>query len=49
MCTGGIYLVGSVTNSAISKMKGVDFLEQFKVRHPEVAHVISEIPLVVCK
>lgn len=49
MCTGGLYLVGSLTNSIVGKMKDVDFLEGFKTRHPELAHIISEIPLVVCK
>lgn len=49
MCTGGIYLVGSLTNSIISRIKDTDFLAGFKNRHPEVAHVIEKIPIVVCK
>jgi glucokinase len=27
MCTGGLYLVGSLTNSIVGKIKEVDFLE----------------------
>ena len=36
MCTGGLYLVGSLTNSLIDVMKGRDFFKGYKERHPEM-------------
>jgi glucokinase len=49
MCTGGMYLVGSITNSLLPRIKDKNILASPMARHPEVAHMISKIPLVVCK
>jgi len=49
MCSGGLYLVGSLTNSVLSKLKDIDFLSGFNSRHPETAHVVKTIPIIVCK
>lgn len=49
MCTGGIYLVGGLTNSIIGVLKGRDFLKGYKERHPEMYENIKDIPIVVSK
>lgn len=49
MTTGGLYLVGSITNSLIPRLKGKDILAAFKKRHPEVSNVVEQTPLLVCK
>jgi glucokinase len=33
MCIGGIYLVGSITNTLLPKLQGVDILASFRERH----------------
>lgn len=40
MTLGGVYLVGSLTNSLIPKLKDVDFLADYKARHGTVASIV---------
>ena len=49
MSTGGLYLVGSITNSLLPRLKDKDILAAFRKRHPEVANVVEQTPLLVCK
>ena len=49
VCLGGLYLVGSLTNSLLPRLEGVDILKGFRERHPEVEHLVKKAPLVVCK
>jgi glucokinase len=49
MPTGGLYLVGSITNSLIPRIKDKDILADFRKRHPPVAKMVEKIPLLVCK
>jgi len=49
LAVGGIYLVGSLTNTVLHKLRGRDLFEGFKKRHPEVAKLVENIPIVVCK
>jgi glucokinase len=49
MCIGGIYLVGSITNTLLPKLQGVDILASFRERHSEVANMVIKAPIVVCK
>jgi glucokinase len=48
MCVGGVYLVGSLTNSLIPKIRGVDILASFKARHSTVADLVSKPAIIVC-
>ena len=34
VCLGGLYLVGSLTNSLLPRLEGVDILKGFRERHP---------------
>lgn len=49
VCLGGLYLVGSLTNSLLPRLEGVDILKGFRERHPEVEHLVKKAPLLVCK
>jgi glucokinase len=49
MPTGGLYLVGSITNSLLPRLKDKDILAAHRKRHPPVAHFVEKVPLVVCK
>jgi glucokinase len=49
LTVGGIYLVGSLTNSVLPKLKGRDLFEGFKTRHPEVAKMVENVPIITCK
>jgi glucokinase len=40
MTTGGVYLVGGLTNALISKIEGNDILKEWKERHPEMKAVV---------
>ena len=37
MCTGGLYLVGSLTNALVNRLKNKDITAGYKSRHPELA------------
>ena len=49
MSTGGVYLVGSITNSLLPRLKDKDIVATHRKRHPEVAHIVEKVPLIVCK
>jgi glucokinase len=49
MSVGGLYLVGSLTNSLIPKLKGVDILAGFKARHSVIASLVDKAAIIVCK
>ncbi len=34
VCMGGLYLVGSLTNSLLPRLEGIDILKGFRERHP---------------
>lgn len=40
MTTGGVYLVGGLSNALISKIEGRDILKEWKERHPEMKAVV---------
>jgi glucokinase len=48
MPTGGVYLVGNLTNFISPKFKEMDILKDWKERHPEMKKIVDEIPLVLC-
>ena len=41
--------MNSITNSSVPRLKGTDMLAGFKERHPEVAQLVRDIPILVCK
>ncbi len=49
MSIGGLYLVGSLTNALIPKLKGTDILAGFKARHSVVAGLVGKAAIIVCK
>lgn len=46
--TGGMYLVNSITNVSLPRLKGKDMLASFKERHPEVRKLVEGVPIIVC-
>ena len=49
MTTGGVYLVGGLTNAFLGKIEGRDILKEWKERHPEMKKVVEKIPLLFSK
>jgi glucokinase len=49
MCTGGLILVGSLTNGILDRLLEMRLLEEWKARHVEFRNNIEDIPIVVCK
>ncbi len=48
MCLGGIYLVGSITNSLLNELNG-SILDGWYSRHMSMKKANNEVPLLVCK
>lgn len=48
MTVGGVYLVGSLTNSLIPKIKGVDILAEYKTRHSNISGLVGKAAIIVC-
>lgn len=49
MCTGGLYLVGGLTNAVIEHLKKRNITERHNARHPQVAATINKVPIVVSR
>lgn len=49
MCTGGIYLVGGLTNGIMSELMKKNITEGHNKRHPEVANTVNKVPIIVSK
>lgn len=49
LTVGGVYLVNSITNTLLPKMVGLDMFALFRERHPDVAKLLVDIPVAVCK
>lgn len=47
-CLGGLYLIGSLTNSLIPKIKDVEWLADFNKRHFDI-ELTKITPVIVCK
>ena len=49
MCTGGIYLVGGLTNAIIEELKKKDITAGHNKRHPQLKETLNKVPIVVSK
>ena len=49
MCTGGIILVGSLTNAVVDQLKKRNITAAHNHRHPEVAATVNKVPIMVSK
>lgn len=49
MCTGGVYLVGSLTNAVLGRLREINITEKYSARHPEIAKLVNKVPIVVSK
>jgi glucokinase len=49
VATGGMYLIGGITNSIFPKIQGSDMFATFKKNHPEVESLVKDVPIMVCK
>ena len=49
MCTGGLYLVGSLTNAILEELQKKNITEGHNKRHPEVASIVNKVPILVSK
>lgn len=49
MCTGGLYLVGGLTNAIYEELKKRKITEGHNKRHPQVAATLNKVPIVISK
>lgn len=49
LTVGGVYLVNSITNTLLPRMVGQDMFALFRERHPDVAKLLVNVPVAVCK